>query len=49
MNKLKEFDVWEHFTSWEGWECGICGEMCSSDERELKKHMLNKHKMEFKK
>jgi len=43
-----KFDVWEHFSEWEGWTCNYCDELIESSEGVLINHLLNKHKIKFK-
>jgi len=38
-------DYYDHFESWEGWLCNICGDSLPNDERDLYRHMKNRHQI----
>ncbi len=46
MTKEK-FDVWKHFSEWEGWTCNLCGELIESSDNALMRHLKEKHNLEF--
>ena len=43
----KEFDVWKHFSEWEGWTCKICDKLLESTERVLINHLETEHNLKF--
>lgn len=46
MAKIKEDQVFDQFSDWEGWTCNQCGETLPNDLRDMIEHLEIEHDME---
>lgn len=49
IKTIKVKDVENQFSSWDGWNCNVCGELIANDFRDLVEHLEEDHNIEVEK